>query len=212
MDRDAARVDNTFDKITAELDRYSKIFRQGGGLEKAVDSIGGDIAWFNDIRSKLDDLIDTINDAHMYSMINHADTGMESVNEADGEGTYARVIYDYSENWGSIDIYKGHEKVDSWDDYFHSNETGNPLAAKFVEMAEANGLDPMSLQIVDENGDIGKFDGKTFKWGANEGRMSDQIIHDSETLSKEEFAKKHGKDVADEYYEELDYLKKLAGI
>ena len=77
MDRDAARVDNTFDKITAELDRYSKIFRQGGGLEKAVDSIGGDIAWFNDIRSKLDDLIDTINDAHMYSMINHADTGRD---------------------------------------------------------------------------------------------------------------------------------------
>lgn len=34
-----------------------------------------------------------------------------------------------------------------------------------------------------------------------EGRMSDMLIHDSETLSKEEFAKKHGKDVADEYYE-----------
>ena len=35
----------------------------------------------------------------------------------------------------------------------------------------------------------------------DEGRMSDMLIHDSETMSKEEFAKKHGKDVADEYYE-----------
>lgn len=36
-----------------------------------------------------------------------------------------------------------------------------------------------------------------------EGRMSDQVIHDSETLSKEEFAKKHGKEMADEYYESV---------
>ena len=35
----------------------------------------------------------------------------------------------------------------------------------------------------------------------NEGRMSDQVIHDSETMTKEEFAKKHGKELADEMYE-----------
>ena len=34
-----------------------------------------------------------------------------------------------------------------------------------------------------------------------EGRMSDQVIKDSETMTKEEFAKKHGKEMADEYYE-----------
>lgn len=34
-----------------------------------------------------------------------------------------------------------------------------------------------------------------------EGRMSDQLIHDSETMSKEEFAKKHGKAAAEEYFE-----------
>ena len=34
-----------------------------------------------------------------------------------------------------------------------------------------------------------------------EGRMKDQVIHDSETMSKEEFAKKHGKELADEMYE-----------
>ena len=42
----------------------------------------------------------------------------------------------------------------------------------------------------------------------NEGRMSDQVIHDSETMSKEEFAKKHGKELADEMYEgAMDVIK-----
>ena len=40
-----------------------------------------------------------------------------------------------------------------------------------------------------------------FDESIDEGKMSDMLIHDSETLSKEEFSKKHGKDVADEYYE-----------
>jgi hypothetical protein len=34
-----------------------------------------------------------------------------------------------------------------------------------------------------------------------EGKLSDQIIHDSETMSKEDFAKKYGKEMADEYFE-----------
>jgi len=37
----------------------------------------------------------------------------------------------------------------------------------------------------------------------SEGRMSDQIIGDSETMSKAEFAKKYGKEMADEYYESV---------
>jgi len=38
----------------------------------------------------------------------------------------------------------------------------------------------------------------------DEGRMSDMVIHDSETMSKEEFAKKHGKEMADEYFESAE--------
>jgi len=44
-----------------------------------------------------------------------------------------------------------------------------------------------------------------------EGRMSDQVIHDSETMSKEEFAKKHGKELADEMYEGAMDVVKGAG-
>jgi hypothetical protein len=38
---------------------------------------------------------------------------------------------------------------------------------------------------------------------ANEGKMSDSVIVDSETMSKEEFAKKHGMEMANEYYESI---------
>ena len=42
-----------------------------------------------------------------------------------------------------------------------------------------------------------------------EGRMSDQIIGDSETMSKEEFAKKYGKEMADEYYESVNEAEEV---
>ena len=42
-----------------------------------------------------------------------------------------------------------------------------------------------------------------------EGRMSDMIIDDSETLSKEEFAKKYGKEMADEYYESVNEAEEV---
>ena len=38
----------------------------------------------------------------------------------------------------------------------------------------------------------------------DEGRMKDSVIHDSETMSKKEFAKKHGKELADEYFESVE--------
>lgn len=37
----------------------------------------------------------------------------------------------------------------------------------------------------------------------DEGKMSDQILGDSETMSKEEFTKKHGKEMADKYFESV---------
>jgi len=40
-----------------------------------------------------------------------------------------------------------------------------------------------------------------------EGRMKDSVIHDSETMSKEEFAKKHGKELADEMYESVEEVE-----
>lgn len=59
------KILNTFDRVLAELDRYSKVFRNGGMLEKAVAEVGGDIAWFDDIRDGLEDTIHAIEEAQM---------------------------------------------------------------------------------------------------------------------------------------------------
>jgi len=40
--------------------------------------------------------------------------------------------------------------------------------------------------------------------GVNEGRVKDSVIDDSEKMSKEEFAKKYGKELADEMYESIE--------
>lgn len=42
-----------------------------------------------------------------------------------------------------------------------------------------------------------------------EGRMSDQLIDDSENMTKEEFIKKHGKKMADEYYESVNEAEEV---
>jgi hypothetical protein len=42
-----------------------------------------------------------------------------------------------------------------------------------------------------------------------EGRISDMLIDDSEKMSKEEFAKKHGKQMADEYYESVNEAEEV---
>ena len=42
-----------------------------------------------------------------------------------------------------------------------------------------------------------------------ESRMSDQLIDDSENMTKEEFIKKHGKKMADEYYESVNEAEEV---
>lgn len=43
-----------------------------------------------------------------------------------------------------------------------------------------------------------------YKTNVTEGRVKDSVIDDSEKMSKEEFAKKHGKELADEMYESIE--------
>ena len=59
--------------------------------------------------------------------------------------------------------------------------------------------------------DISEAYGSYKKKKTNEGRMSDQIIGDSETMTKAEFAKKYGKEMADEYYESTKVVEASCG-
>lgn len=89
------------------------------------------------------------------------------------EGTYAMISYDYHDDWGSIELIKDGETVEDWNDYFGANETGNPLAAKFVELCKKHGIDPTDIDILSGDDEdihpirgrkMGRFDGKTFQW------------------------------------------------
>ena len=98
--------------------------------------------------------------------------GFNNINEASND-TYAMVSYDYHDDWGSIELIKDGETVEDWDDYFGANETGNPLAAKFVELCKKHGINPTEIDILSGDDEdihpirgrkMGRFDGKTFKW------------------------------------------------
>ena len=75
---------------------------------------------------------------------------------------------------------------------FGEGEGGGPNRASMVAQDAMDMIDGSDDSDYDHLPKIG------------EGRMKDSVIHDSETMSKEEFAKKHGKEMADEYYESVD--------
>jgi hypothetical protein len=119
------------------------------------------------------------------STINKAHKIAKGIDESDEamSGTYARVIYDYSEDFGMITLYNNGNKIDEWSDYFGANTVGNPLAAKFVEIAKKNNLNPEGMSIVDDEGEKGTFGDNTFNW--------DQFAKDKTGMNEAE-SKKFG--------------------
>lgn len=90
------------------------------------------------------------------------------LDEAKMTGNYARVGYDYREEYYNITVYKNGKQVASDDGYFGANETGNPLIKKFVDVVKKAGLRPEGLPIVDDEGTKGVFKKNTFNWDKNE--------------------------------------------
>ena len=89
--------------------------------------------------------------------------GMNESDEATS-GTYARVIYDYSEDFGMITLYNNGNKIDEWSGYFGVGTVGNPLADEFVKIAKKNNLNPEGMSIIDDEGETGTFGNNTFNW------------------------------------------------
>lgn len=92
----------------------------------------------------------------------------EELDEAAMEGNWARVSYDYSEDWWSVEVYKNGKVAAKDHGYFGANETGNPLIKKFTDLVKKAGLKPEGLAVVDEDGKKGVFKGNKFKWGVKE--------------------------------------------
>ncbi len=72
----------------------------------------------------------------------------ETIDEA-MSGTYMTVEYDYSDNFGMLELYKNGKKIGSWDGYL-SNESGkNDLAIEATKLAKKHGVNPNGLKTVD---------------------------------------------------------------
>lgn len=171
------RIANTFDKMRNTVEQYTKVVRQGGGLRKSIDELGGDSAWLDDVKDALDRLFDAIDEADRGARM-HLDMQDESADLSEDEAeTYARVIYDYSEDFGMITLYQNGNKIDEWSGYFGADAVGNPLKVEFIKLAKENNIDPVGLAIVDDEGEKGTFDGKTFNW--------DQFANDATGMNEE---------------------------
>jgi len=72
----------------------------------------------------------------------------ESVEEA-MSGTYMTVEYDYSDDYGMLELYKNGKKVGSWSGYLDSHSSGNPLAIEATKLAKKHGVNPNGLKTVD---------------------------------------------------------------
>ena len=110
--------------------------------------------------------------------------------EAKMTGNYARVMYDYREDYYNITVYKNGKEVASDDGYFGANETGNPLIKKFTDVVKKAGLKPEGLPIVDEDDKKGVFKGNTFKWNTKEAVELDEISRDLAARAAHGFADK----------------------
>lgn len=114
----------------------------------------------------------------------------EDLDENKMTGNYARVMYDYREDYYNITVYKNGKEVASDDGYFGANETGNPLIKKFTDIVKKAGLKPEGLPIVDEDGKKGVFKGNTFKWNTkeevelDEAKSKEEKIADLEKMLK----------------------------
>ena len=113
------------------------------------------------------------------------------IDEAKMTGNYARVMYDYREDYYNITVYKNGKEVASDDGYFGANETGNPLIKKFTDVVKKAGLKPEGLPIVDEDGKKGVFKGNTFKWNTKESTFAEEKSTEEQIADIEKMLKKY---------------------
>ena len=96
------------------------------------------------------------------------DEAVEPLDEAAMKGNYAKVIYDYREDYYFIRVYKNGKQVAEDDGYFGANEKGNPLIKKFTDLVKKAKLNPEGMPIVNDDGKKGVFKANKFNWNVKE--------------------------------------------
>jgi len=124
---------------------------------------------------------------------------LKNISEAEGiEGWVAAKITKAADYLGSVYHHLDYEQASANEDAVTESKTEASCGCDAKSCSHCGGK-----HTLDEVGQKCECCGNMIKEVTTEGRMSDQIIGDSETMSKEEFAKKYGKEMADEYYESV---------
>ena len=144
--------------------------------------------------------------------------------EAKVSGTYAKVEYNYSEDFWAIEVIKDGKSVAKANGYIGANAVGNPLITKFVEMVKKAGLKPEGMKIVSDWEDYteGVFKNNTFKWNKKsvkesleEAKMTDaEVLSAAKSLAangKDEKTKAFGKGLVDFYKKEGSFTPAQVG-
>ena len=76
------RVENLYQGAFKSIESLDNLFKKGGFLEQSVGELGGDIAWFNDVRNALDNAMEQIEESHM-GAVAHLQMKDESVEQAE---------------------------------------------------------------------------------------------------------------------------------
>lgn len=74
------RVENLYQGAFKSIENLDNLFKKGGFLEQSVGELGGDIAWFNDVRNALDNAMEQIEESHM-GAVAHLQMKDESIEE-----------------------------------------------------------------------------------------------------------------------------------
>ena len=82
------KIDNTYERVMNEINKFEKVFKQDGNLEKAVMELGGDVSELSDVRQALSDAYDALEGAHYGTLGGYDD----STGRKDPPGTDESVI------------------------------------------------------------------------------------------------------------------------
>ena len=58
------KIDNTFNRIMGDINKFEQVFKQGGSLEQAVMQVEGDPSHLKDVAQALSNLYEALEDAH----------------------------------------------------------------------------------------------------------------------------------------------------
>lgn len=73
MDPFYSKVDNTFERVMADINKFEQVFKQGGKLEQAIMQVGGDPTVLPKIVEALATVYDLLEDGH-YDALAHVDS------------------------------------------------------------------------------------------------------------------------------------------